>query len=101
MIISKLAPITNKPKIVIGEDMLNREILSDLANRISEAVPEPAKKMQAQFKIQVEKLIHNTIDDLKLVTREEFDQQIRKLERAEERLRALEEEFEKIRSKLD
>ena len=87
--------------ILIGEHMLNREILSDLANRISEAVPEPAKKMQAQFKIQVEKLIQNTIDDLKLVTREEFDQQIDRLERAEERLKALEKEFEKMRSKSD
>ena len=77
--------------------MLNRELLSDLANRISEAVPEPAKKAQAQFKIKVEKLIQNTIDELQLVTREEFDSQLEKLRLTEQRLQILEEKFEKLK----
>ena len=33
--------------------MLNRDTLNDLATKISEALPEPARKMQAEFKQQV------------------------------------------------
>ena len=44
--------------------MLNRDAFNDIATKISEALPEPARKMQAQFKQQVEDLIAQGLKDL-------------------------------------
>jgi len=55
--------------------MLNRDAFNDIATKISEALPEPARKMQAQFKQQVEDLIAQGLKDLNVVTREDYDKQ--------------------------
>ena len=52
--------------------MLNRDAFNDIATKISEALPEPARKMQAQFKRQVEDLIAQGLKDLNVVTREDY-----------------------------
>ena len=70
--------------------MLNRDTLNDLATKISEALPEPARKMQAEFKQQVEQMIQQGLKDLSLVTRDDFNRQQEKLGRAEAKLAALE-----------
>jgi ubiquinone biosynthesis accessory factor UbiK len=70
--------------------MLNRDTLNDLATKISEALPEPARKMQAEFKQQVEQMIQQGLKDLSLVTRDDFDRQQEKLGRAEAKLAAME-----------
>ena len=53
--------------------MLNRDAFNDIATKISEALPEPARKMQAQFKRQVEDLIAQGLKDLNVVTREDYE----------------------------
>lgn len=70
--------------------MLNRDTLNDLATKISDALPEPARKMQAEFKQQVEHMIQQGLKDLNLVTRDDFDRQQEKLGRAEAKLAELE-----------
>jgi BMFP domain-containing protein YqiC len=78
--------------------MLNKDAFNDIATKISEALPEPARKMQAQFKQQVEDLIAQGLKDLNVVTREDYDKQNRessqklkrKLAELETRLAALE-----------
>lgn len=70
--------------------MLNRETLNDIATKISEALPEPTRKMQAQFKQQVEDLIARGLKDLNVVTRDDYDKQTEKLSRAEAKLAELE-----------
>lgn len=70
--------------------MLNRDTLNDLATKISEALPEPARKMQAEFKQQVEQMIQQGLKDLNLVTRDDFDRQQEKIGRAEAKLAELE-----------
>ncbi|MGA1206354.1 MAG: accessory factor UbiK family protein [Gammaproteobacteria bacterium] len=70
--------------------MLNRDTLNDLATKISDALPEPARKMQAEFKQQVEHMIQQGLKDLNLVTRDDFDRQQEKLGRAEAKLADLE-----------
>lgn len=70
--------------------MLNRDSLNEMANKIADALPEPAKKMQAQFKAQVEEMISQGLKDLKVITRDEFDRQAEKLSKAEAKLAALE-----------
>lgn len=70
--------------------MLNRDSLNEMASKIADALPEPAKKMQAQFKAQVEEMISQGLKDLKVITRDEFDRQAEKLAKAEAKLVALE-----------
>ena len=70
--------------------MLNRDTLNDMATKISEALPEPARKMQAQFKSQVEDMIAQGLKDLHVVTQDEFDRQAEKLSKAEAKLADLE-----------
>jgi ubiquinone biosynthesis accessory factor UbiK len=70
--------------------MLNRDSLNEMASKIADALPEPAKKMQAQFKAQVEEMISQGLKDLKVITRDEFDRQAEKLSKAEAKLAALE-----------
>ena len=70
--------------------MLNRDSLNEMASKIADALPEPAKKMQAQFKAQVEEMISQGLKDLKVIPRDEFDRQAEKLAKAEAKLVALE-----------
>lgn len=70
--------------------VLNRDSLNEMASKIADALPEPAKKMQAQFKAQVEEMISQGLKDLKVITRDEFDRQAEKLAKAEAKLVALE-----------
>jgi BMFP domain-containing protein YqiC len=72
------------------QTMLNRDAFNDIATKISEALPEPARKMQAQFKQQVEDLIAQGLKDLNVVTREDYNKQTEKLSKAEAKLAELE-----------
>jgi BMFP domain-containing protein YqiC len=72
------------------QTMLNRDAFNDIATKISEALPEPARKMQAQFKQQVEDLIAQGLKDLNVVTQEDYDKQTEKLSKAEAKLAELE-----------
>ena len=69
--------------------MLNKDAFNDIATKISEALPEPARKMQAQFKQQAEDLIAQGLKDLNVVTREDYDKQAEK-PKAEAKLAELE-----------
>jgi Uncharacterized protein conserved in bacteria len=66
--------------------MLNRDTLNDMATKISEALPEPARKMQAQFKSQVEDMIAQGMKDLHVAKHDEFDRQAEQLSNDEAKL---------------
>lgn len=72
--------------------MLNNEFLQDLSSRIARLVP-----MAAGVREQVEKNVHETLQGafarLNLVTREEFEAQIKVLARAQQTIAALEEKI--------
>lgn len=70
--------------------MISRDLLNEMANKISEALPEPARKMQEQFKHQVSEMIAQGLDDLNVVTRDDFDKQTERLSKAEAKLAELE-----------
>lgn len=81
--------------------MLTRDALNEMAQKIADALPEPAKKMQAQFKSQVEDMIGQGLKDLKLVTRDEFDRQVEKLAKAEAQLVALDARLQALEADQD
>ena len=70
--------------------MLNNEFLQDLSSRISHLIP-----MATGVRTEVEKNIHETLQAafsrLNLVTRKEFEAQLKVLTRAEQTIAALEE----------
>ena len=70
--------------------MLNKDAFNDIATKISEALPEPARKMQAQFKQQAEDLITQGLKDLNVVVFSSNDKQAEKLSKAEAKLAELE-----------
>ena len=70
--------------------MLNSDVFNEIATKISDALPEPARKMQTQFKQQVEDLIMQGLKDFNVVTREDYEKQIEKLSKAEAKLAELE-----------
>jgi len=80
--------------------MLNRDTLNELATKISEALPEPARKMQTEFKNQVEQMIQQGLKDLNLVTRDDYDLQQEKLGRAEAKLAELETRLAQLEQSL-
>jgi len=69
--------------------MINNEFLKDISARISAVVP-----VAASVREDVEKGIHDVLQrafaSMNLVTREEFDAQLRVLERAEQTISTLE-----------
>ncbi len=73
--------------------MLNNEFLSDLSNKIATMMP-----MAQSVRNDVEKNIHEALQSafsrLNLVTREEFDAQLKVLERAEQTIAKLEEKIQ-------
>ena len=70
-------------------DHANRDAFNDIATKISEALPEPARKMQAQFKQQAEDLIAQGLKDLNVAQRR-YDKQTEKVSKAEAKLAELE-----------
>ncbi len=70
--------------------MLPRDFLNDMASKISEALPEPARKMQAQFKDQVSEMIAQGLSELNVVTRDDYNKQIERLSKAEAKIAELE-----------
>ena len=72
--------------------MLNNEFLNDLSNKIAAMTP-----MAQSLRNDVEKNIHEALQTafsrLDLVTRDEFDAQLKVLERAEQTIAQLEEKI--------
>lgn len=70
--------------------MLNSEFLQDLSNRISSLFP-MAASARAEVENSIQEVLQSAFSRLNLVTREEFDAQLKVLERAEATIAELEE----------
>jgi BMFP domain-containing protein YqiC len=69
--------------------MLNNEFLKDLSSRISSLLPQ-ADRARQDVENAVHDILQSAFSRLNLVTREEFDAQIKVLERAEQTITELE-----------
>ena len=70
--------------------MIDPKTIDDLANKFSEAIPPGAKAFQADLHQQFKQVIQSLLSKMDLVTREEFDAQVKVLARTREKLEALE-----------
>ena len=70
--------------------MIDAKIIDDLANKLSELVPPGLKKVQQESEKQFKAALQTGLSKLDIVTREEFDAQVRVLQRTREKLESLE-----------
>ena len=69
--------------------MIDKKILEQLSARLSEILPAPGP-IRADIEKQFFSLLQSSIGKLNLVSREEFDAQLKVLQRAEETITQLE-----------
>ncbi|MHC9511926.1 ubiquinone biosynthesis accessory factor UbiK [Kangiella sp. M94] len=80
--------------------MIDPKVLDDIANKLSDAIPQSVKDTGDEFAKQAKQILQNQLAKLDLVTREEFDAQTKVLQRTRSMLEELEKKLSDIESKL-
>ena len=80
--------------------MFNNKFVEDLSARLSAMLP-LAGEVREELRTKIEQLLKSSFAGLDLLSREEFDAQRTALERAEKRIRELEESLSELTEKMD
>ena len=80
--------------------MFNNKFVEDLGARLSAMLP-LAVEVREELRTKIEQLLKSSFASLELLSREEFDAQRNALERAEKRIKELEESFHELGDKMD
>ena len=80
--------------------MFNSKFVEDLSARLSAMIP-LAEEVREDLRTKIEQLLKSSYAGLDLLSREEFDAQRTALERAEKRIRELEESLSELTEKMD
>ncbi len=70
--------------------MIDAKVIDDLANKLSDAIPPGLKKVQQESEKHIKAVLQAGLAKLDVVTRDEFDAQVRVLQRTREKLEQLE-----------
>ena len=70
--------------------MLDTKLIEDIANQILHALPPGIQNLEKDFQEKFRAILQTTFNKLDLVTREEFDIQLKVLARTREKVDALE-----------
>jgi len=70
--------------------MIDAKLIDDLATKLSEAVPPGLKKAQQETEKHLKSVLQAGLEKLDVVSRDEFDAQVRVLQRTREKLEKLE-----------
>ena len=76
-----------------------KNTISSLAARLVEALPGEFKKAGDSVKSTAEKVIHDALVKMELVTREEFDAQVKAVEKTQEKLALLTQQVAELEKK--
>ena len=79
--------------------MFNNKFIEDLSARLSAVVP-LAAEVREELRTKIERLLKSSFAGLDLLSREEFDTQRAALERAEKRIKDLEESLSELTEKM-
>lgn len=79
--------------------MIDAQTIADLARRLGDSLPPQLKAMQAEAEQNFRALLTAQFGKLNLVTREEFDAQVKVLARTREKLDALEAELAALKAR--
>jgi len=80
--------------------MFNSKFVEDLSARLSAMIP-LAEAVREGLRTKIEQLLKSSFAGLDLLSREDFDAQRTALERAEKRIRELEESLSELTEKMD
>ena len=80
--------------------MFNNKFVEDLSARLSAILP-LAGEVREELRTKIEQLLKSSFAGLDLLSREEFDAQRTALERAEKRIKELEESLNELGGKMD
>ena len=80
--------------------MLDAKFLDDIAKRLSGAMPETAKTMQADLEKNLRAATQSVFSKLDLVTREEFDVQSKVVARSRAKIEQLEKQVAELEARL-
>ena len=80
--------------------MFNNKFVEDLSARLSAMIP-LAGEVREDLRTKIEQLLKSSFAGLDLLSREEFDAQRTALERAEIRIKELEESLSELAEKMD
>ncbi|PIP80302.1 MAG: hypothetical protein COW84_06030 [Gammaproteobacteria bacterium CG22_combo_CG10-13_8_21_14_all_40_8] len=78
--------------------MLNPKLIDELASKLSQAVPQGVKDFHQETEKHFRSILQAGLGKLDLVTRDEFDAQVRVLARTREKLEALEKLVQQLES---
>jgi BMFP domain-containing protein YqiC len=78
--------------------MIDLSKIDELANRLTEALPPAARNLGEEAQAQFKAVLHKGLASMDVVTREDFELQKAALERAEEKLKALEQRLVELES---
>lgn len=81
--------------------MFDPKFLDDLAKRLSDSVPSGVQHFQTDIQKNFKSVLGSALNQLDLVTREEFDIQTAVLERTREKLERLEQQLEVLEKKIN
>lgn len=76
--------------------MFDPKVLTDIAQKLNQALPPAFKNGSQEFEKTAKTILQAGLAKLNLVTREEFDQQVRLLERCQQEIAALEERVKRL-----
>jgi len=79
---------------------MNTFRIDDLARRLFESVPPALRSVQQDLESNFRAVLRSSLAKLDLVTRDEFDVQMKVLERTRERLEALEERLKSLEARF-
>lgn len=79
--------------------MLNTHYFDDLARKLLSALPSSFQTLQQECRQQFKDILQTAFNELNLVTREEFDVQVKVLARTREKLEALQAQVDALASK--
>jgi BMFP domain-containing protein YqiC len=79
--------------------MFNNKFLEDLSIRLSAVIP-LAEEVREEMRTKIEQVLKSSFAGLDLLSREEFDAQKNALQRAETRIKELEQSLEQLDEKM-
>lgn len=79
--------------------MLDKQFLDNLTQRITRLLPR-AGELGEDVRQSIKQLLQRSLGELNILTQAEFDDRVRSLERAEQRIRELESQLAGLESRL-
>jgi len=76
--------------------MIDAKLIDDLVSKISDAIPPGIKEIEQEAKKQIKAILESGIAKMDLVSREEFDIQVKVLAKTREKIDQLEQQLSQM-----